>query len=234
METWRYTNHSTTLLQQHVYYARSCQGKHFEMPQLATVSRALRLITESTGVVPSCQCLTLRLSGRSEGGTGRHWAVACWGGCGGRRGPQGHRYCQPRSEKRALCGAPHQSWELGHSTGDSKGIVPVLPAGNSESLPSTDFMWITYSTGFCSRKKNLSQKLLGTSILQFASSNYVISHLFIYFARTDTLPTQDPACRAGASVACVVSHMGQHPVVPWSPKQTQTHIGKQKCKITLQ
>ena len=47
------------------------------MPQSATVTRALRLVTESTGV-PSCQCLTasrsvqLRGAARAAlGGTGR-------------------------------------------------------------------------------------------------------------------------------------------------------------------
>ena len=37
---------------------------------------------------------------------------------------------------------------------------------------------------------------------------------------------QDPAHRAGSNLACVVSRNSQHPVVPWSPKQTPTHIGK--------
>ena len=42
-----------------------------EMPQSATVARALRLITESTWVVPFWQCLTLRtVTGRREGGAG--------------------------------------------------------------------------------------------------------------------------------------------------------------------
>ena len=48
------------------------------MPQSTTVARALRHITESTGVVPFCQCLTLRtvtlLRGdarKALGGTGR-------------------------------------------------------------------------------------------------------------------------------------------------------------------
>ena len=39
-------------------------------------------------------------------------------------------------------------------------------------------------------------------------------------------------CRwAGAHLACVVSRNGQHPVVPWSPKQTRTCIGK-KAQIS--
>ena len=36
--------------------------------------------------------------------------------------------CQPR-------GLPCESWGWGHSAGDSKGIVPVSPAGNSEVFP---------------------------------------------------------------------------------------------------
>ena len=42
----------------------------------------------------------------------------------------------------------------------------------------------------------------------------------------------DPARRAGASLACVVSRNGQHPVVRWSPEQARTL--ERKCKITLQ
>ena len=101
------------------------------MPQSETVARALLLqvITESTWVVPSCQCLTLRtVTGRREGGTGRHWAAACWGGGGG--GRRGHG--RPRSERRARRGAPRRSWGWEHNAGDSTGIVPVSPAGNSE------------------------------------------------------------------------------------------------------
>ena len=43
------------------------------MPQSATVARALRLITESTGIVPFCQCLTLRpVTGRRDEGGQQH------------------------------------------------------------------------------------------------------------------------------------------------------------------
>ena len=97
-----------TLLEQHVY-ARACQGNHIEMPQSATVARALRLITESTEVVPFWKCLTLRRlrgaareAGRGEGGARRHRAAACWGGGGG--GWRGHG--RPRSEPRARRSAP--------------------------------------------------------------------------------------------------------------------------------
>ena len=105
-----------------LFVARACQGNHIEMPQSATVAIALHLITESTGVVPFCQCLTLcTVTGRHNGGTGRQWAAACWGGCCvGRRG-----HCLPRSKQRALCGSPRQSWGWGHSAGDSKGIFPL-------------------------------------------------------------------------------------------------------------
>ena len=73
-------------------------------------------------------------AGAEEGGdrgAGRHWAAACWGGGGG--GWRGHN--RPRSERRARRGAPRRSWVWGHSTGASKGIVPVSPAGNSVIFP---------------------------------------------------------------------------------------------------
>ena len=201
------------------------------MPQLAIVKRALRLITVCTGVVPFCQCLTLcPVPDRSEGGTGRHWEKSSWGGgVGGQRG-----HCQPWSERLGWRCAPHQICGWGHSTGNSKGIVPVSPARNSESRPSTDSMGITKRTGFCSRKKNLSQKLLGTSILQFASKFefFELRKLcnFVAFSsfrkdRCVTSESTDPASRGGVSLACVVSSNCQHSLVPWSPKQTRRLIG---------
>ena len=116
--------------------ARPCQGKHIEMPQSATVARALHLITESKVIVPFCQCLTLRtVTGRREGGAGRHRAAACWGGGGGGRRGQGRLW----GEWRALRCAPRRSWGCRHSAGDSSGIKPR----KQWSLPSTDSMWIT-------------------------------------------------------------------------------------------
>ena len=55
------------------------------------------------------------------------------------------------------------------SCSDSKGIVPRSPAGNSESLSSTDSNGDHIENGILQKKKNLSQKLLDISILQFAS-----------------------------------------------------------------
>ena len=100
---------------------------------------------------------------------------------------------------------------------DSKGIVPVLPTGNSESLPSTDSMRITQRTGFRGIKMNLRHKLFGPSISQFASEfaiyrGFVLSQLFVYFARTGALP-QNPVRRGGSSLSCAVSRKGKHFVV---------------------
>ena len=96
------------------------------MPESATVARAQRLITESTGV-PFCQCLTApscycaprgrrleALGGDILGG------CCCW-----RRG-----YCRQRSEGRARRGVSRRSWGWGYSADrccDSKGIVPYHP-----------------------------------------------------------------------------------------------------------
>ena len=59
---------------------------------------------------------------------GRHWE-ALGGGLLGRRR---RRTARPRSERRARRGAPRRSWGWEHNAGDSTGIVPVSPAGNSE------------------------------------------------------------------------------------------------------
>ena len=84
-----------------LWSASACQGNHIEMPQSTTVARALRLITESTWVVPFWQCLTLRtVTGRRKGGAGRHRAAAC----GGRRG-----HGRPQSKRQARRGAPRRS-----------------------------------------------------------------------------------------------------------------------------
>ena len=126
-----------------------------EMPQSATVARALRLITESTGVVPFCQCLTLRLAAREAlGGTGRRLvgeaAAADGEGMAGR---------EASDERGAARLARVEGAGIARAT--PKGIVPVSPAGHSEVFP----LLIPYgscreldSTGFCSRKKNLNQK----------------------------------------------------------------------------
>ena len=93
---------------------------------------------------------------------------------------------------------------------DSKGIVPVLPTGNSESLPSTDSMRITQRTGFRGIKMNLRHKLFGPSISQFASEfaiyrGFVLSQLFVYFARTGALP-QDHIDFADVLPFCILQY----------------------------
>ena len=84
------------------------------------------------------------VTGCSEGGTFRHWAAA------GRLQRRTARVWQALKRARgdesaALCAGVEgraQQPSAG-SCSDSKGIVPISPAGNSESLPSTDYMGIT-------------------------------------------------------------------------------------------
>ena len=64
---------------------------------------------------------------------------------------------------------------------------------------------------------SLSHKLFGPSISQFASvfaiyRGFVLSQLFVYFARTGALP-QNPVRRGGSSLSCAVSRKGKHFVV---------------------
>ena len=103
--------------------ARACQGNHIEMPQLATVARALRLITEYhlswqkyLSASASCSALLRGASREALGGTG--WRLVGEGGGGGRRG-----HSRPRSERRPRRGAPRRSWEWGHSA-TQKGLFP--------------------------------------------------------------------------------------------------------------
>ena len=86
-------------------------------------------------------------------------------------------------------------------------------------------------------KKNSSQILLVPQFCNLQANSqfsklcksFSVS-LFVYW--TGALP-QDPPLRGGTSLARVVSHNGQHPVVRWSPKQIQMLIAK-TCKIKLQ
>ena len=96
------------------------------MPQSATVARALRLITESTGVVPFCMCLTLpTFTGRREGGARRHWAAAEDG--------EGTAGSEASDEHAAARLAGVEGGGIARAT--PKGIVPVPPAGHSEVFP---------------------------------------------------------------------------------------------------
>ena len=103
-----------------------------EMPQSETVARALLLqvITESTWVVPSCQCLTLRtVTGRREGGTGRHWAAACWGGGGG-----GRRGREASDERGAARLAGVEGGSITRAT--QQGLFPYHPL---ETVKSSEY-----------------------------------------------------------------------------------------------
>ena len=109
-----------------------------EMPQSATVARALRLITESTGVVPFCKCLTLpTFTGRCEGGgaprrrlggTGRRLVGEAAAADG--EGMAGREASDERGAARLA-----RVEGAGKARATPKGIVPVSPAGHSEVFP---------------------------------------------------------------------------------------------------
>ena len=101
---------------------------------MATVARALRLITDSKGVVPSCKNLTLRtvtVTGRSEGGSRRHRAAACWeAAVADGEGTA----CSEANDER--CAARLAGVEgVGIARATPKGIVPISPARHSEVFP---------------------------------------------------------------------------------------------------
>ena len=131
--------------------ARACQGSHFEMPQQATVARALRLITESTGVVSFCQCLTLRTdTGRSEGGAGMNRAAACLAD------GKGTACCEASDQRVVVRLVGVEGSGIARAAAvTQKGIVLISPARSSKRLLSLDSMGNTQRSGFCSTKKNL-------------------------------------------------------------------------------
>ena len=190
------------------------------MPQLATVARALLLISESTGVVPFCQCLMLCLvTGRREVGAGTHWAAAFRGGCCCRQ----QEHCQQRSELEALRGAAAllaqvegggialatQEGLFQHHLQETMKVFQLLiPYGSHRELDSAV------------EEKEFESKTVGYLNLAVCKkqANSQFSKLcnlavFLFSARTGALP-QDPANRGGASLACLVPCNCQHSIVP--------------------
>ena len=92
-------------------------------------------MTESTGVVPFCQCLTLcPVTGRWE---------ALGGGMLGRARQRTARVLPAAKQAKSTALRASPELRVGHILGYSKGFFSVSPAGNSEGLHSTDSMWIT-------------------------------------------------------------------------------------------
>ena len=100
-----------------------------EMPQSATVARALRLITESTGSASASRSARLRGAAREAlGGTGRRLVGEAAAADG--EGMAGREASDERGAARLA-----RVEGAGKARATPKGIVPVSPAGHSEVFP---------------------------------------------------------------------------------------------------
>ena len=199
------------------------------MPQLATVARALLLVTE-TGTEPrwylsACALRSAQLLGASR----RRWEALVVGEAAD-SGQEG--YGQPQSERRALHCTPSRSWGGGTALATQKGLFAyhLLETWKSCQFWFKESMWITWRTGFCSKRIWVKNCWVPQFCRLQANWQFLKFFNFTACERTGALPQGviTSACRAGSSLACVVSSNVSNDSTFCGAlvfKQPQTHIG---------